>query len=482
MNGNFIIRFMLVILLIGIKPSPAFTQSASEDIREIGKDGGALMVQTDDYFVTVEFPAGALPENTTLTLSVKPVAKWGPFAGNMLTGISIQPSGLMFYEDVKISACNYDYELTENDGIFLLETNQLAIPCGDHDVSVDEGMITGTSYESGNFVIASPSFGEVKQQAERLLEYCGHAGKDLPVTIPQQKRGPCPDYVFSDDDDCMGWQYTKKVVTGMLGYCERAILAGKTYEEEIWRREINDFARKAINEFMNKPVADDPCGLYLHAAMKYREMEIALGISIIDGEDKSPLDKRLISLLDQCMLRFTLETREWIKNKQNRDDGSQVDEELNRHGIYYFNVPAYNVYKVEGTELVVRGSGSESIYYKKSFVLDNKERNETRSGERRVTEVKGGLYIKSHGPQYDTLEARVSLYYQHDIRSRAWGKGFGSTGSYDNSTTDNSKSKETMEFVLGNYEKKFGDEKGGSSIKVTFTPPPTGSDAPRECW
>jgi hypothetical protein len=483
MKSILIVRLTVAMILIIAATAFASAQSASADTQEIGREGGALTVQTDDYFVTVDIPAGAVLEKTTLTLTVKPVTKWGPFSRNMLRGISIQPSGVLFYEPVRISACSYsDYELTENDGIFLLETNLLAIPCGENDLSLDEGMIAAATYQSGNFVVSSPSFEEVKQQVSRLIEYAGVQANDLPGTVSQQGHGPCPAVNLSEEDDCMGWQYTKKVVTGMLDYCERAILAGKTYEEEIWRQEISDFARKAINEFMNKPVADDPCGLYLHAAMKYREMEIVLGISITDGEDKSLLDKRLTSLLDQCMFRFTLETREWLNREEKRDDGSRVDEELNRHGIYYFNVPLFNAYKVEGTELVVRGSGSESIYYNKSFVLDNKERNETRSGERRVTDVKGGLYLKSHGPKYDTLEAKVSLYYQHDIRSRAWGKGFGSTGSYDNSTTDNSKSKETMEFVLGNYEKKFGDEKGGSSIKVTFTPPPSGSDAPRECW
>ncbi len=475
---------MLVILLIGIRPSSALTQSASSDTQEISNQGGALMVQTDDYFVTVDIPAGALPEAITLTLSVKPATKWGPFIRNMIKGISIQPSGVLFYEPVRISACSYsDYELTENDGIFLLETNQLAIPCGDHDVSMDEGMIAGTSYESGNFVIASPSFGEVNQQAERVMEYARRrSGNDLSGTIPQQRHGPCPDIDSPEEGDCMGWQYTQKVVRGMLDYCKRAILAGKTYEEEIWRQEINEFAQKAINDFLKKPVPDEPCGLYLHAAMKYREMEL-LGLVSSEAADSSPLDKRLTSLFDNCLYRFTLETREWIKRKERRDDDAQVDEELNRHGLYYFSMP---IFGLSGTEMFgekVNGNGSESIFYKKSFVLDKKQRHETKSGERRVTDVKGGVYLKSHGPNYDTLEVEVALYFQHDIKSRAWGSGYGSTGSYDNSSSDNSKSKETKKFVLGNYTKKYGDEKAGWSYTVTFTPPPQpGDKPPRECW
>lgn len=483
MNRSLALNLLISVLLICLMSYTSSAQKASEDMQEIGREGGALTVQTSDYFVTVDIPAGAVLEKTSLTLSVKPVTKWGPFSNNMLKGISIQPSGLIFYEAVRISACSYsEYELTENDEIFLLETNMIAIPCGDHHASTDDGIVTGTVYQTGNFVVSSPTFYEVEQQVERLMVHFGSVTNDTPEISIQHSRGPCASVEAVQDGDCMGWQYVNKVVYGMLRYCQRAGLLGKTYEEELWRQYISDFVRKAIEDFLNKPVPDDPCGLYLWAASKYRELEL-LGLVSSEAADTSPLDKRLTSLFDNCLYRFTLETREWIKKDEKRDDDAQVREELNRHGIYYFSMP---VFGLSGSNMFgeeINGNGSESIFYKKTFVLDNKQRNETKSGERRVTDVKGGVYLKSHGPKYDTLEVNVALYYQHDIKSRAWGSGYGSTGSYDNSTTDKSKSKETKQFVLGNYTKKYGDEKAGWSYTVTFNPPPQpGDKPPRECW
>jgi hypothetical protein len=436
-------------------------------------------VQTGDYFVTVDIPAGAVLEKTTLTLSVKPVTKWGPFSRNMLTGISIQPSGVLFYEPVRISACSYsDYELTENDGIFLLQTNLLAIPCGDPEVSAEEVMAAAITYQSGNFAVASPSFEEVKQQASRLIEYAGLVGNSLPGTIPQQGHGPCPGGNLPEEDDCMGWQYTRKVVTGMMGYCERAIMAGKTYEEGLWRQHIEDFAKKAIKEFLNKPMPFEPCGLYFHAARKYREMEIGLGLGISGDDDSTPLKELMTSLLNKCLFRFTLETREWFNSKERRDDGGKLDESMNRHGKYSFNVPVFFTSLNGANDMPIRGEGYETVNYRKTFVLDDKERNETKSGERRVIDVKGGVSVGPDGK----WEALVTIFLQNDIRSRAWGKGYGSQGSYDAASTDNSKTKEYYRFLLEDFSETFGDENGGRSRTVTVFAPPSGSDEPHECW
>ena len=478
-NAKLNLTFSMIVWLLCSVIFMAASQTPNSDVKDIGIKGGSLGVQTDNYYVAVIIPEGAILENTTVTLTVKPATKWGPFGKNVITGISLKPSGLHFYEPVEVTTCNYLYDISDNDEIFWLKTNMLAIPCIDHSVSTDENVVTGTTYLSGNFVVASPTINEVLQQAKRLMDFYGSTEEQLPASVTQKNKGPNPDIEYPEEGDCMGWQEVIKVVRGMIRYCERANMAGKTYESGLWRQYIDEFMRKAVDNFLKKPIPEDPCGLYLWAAQAYAELEISTGVNV--GPDPSALQERLASILDRCMFRFTLETRVWINRKERWDDGGTVDEHMNRHGTYYFNVPFYKTsQKVD--DLEVQGSGEETIEYEKKVTVGDKERNESKSGVRKVTDVKGSLYLTSSDVGLHKIEATVSLYFQHNIKSKSWGVGYGSTGKYDLSSVDNAKSKETKTFLVDNYESKIGDDNAGWSMKVVLLQEPSGKDKPTECW
>jgi len=173
----------------------------------------------------------------------------------------------------------------------------------------------------------------------------------------------------------------------------------------------------------------------------------------------------------KCFASFTLETHEWINNGYKRDDGGTVDEHLERKGMYEFSLPIISPSR--GNVSVATGKGSETINYKKVFTLGKKQRNETKTGVRRLTDVKGSIFIAGDG----TMTASITLYLKNDIHSRAWGKGYGSTGSYDYASVDTSQVKETKSFLLSDHVKKFGDHKGGWSQTIAFFPSPFGNIA-----
>lgn len=175
----------------------------------------------------------------------------------------------------------------------------------------------------------------------------------------------------------------------------------------------------------------------------------------------------------KCFASFTLETHEWINNEYKRDDGGTLDEHLERKGMYEFSLPIISPSR--GNVAVAAGKGSETINYKKVFTLGKKQRNETITGVRRLTDVKGAVFIAADG----TMRASITLYLKNDIHSRAWGKGYGSTGSYDYASVDTSQVKETKSFLLSDFVNNYGygDHKAGSSTAVRFFPSPFGNIA-----
>ena len=85
----------------------------------IGADGG--VINTDDGILTVEFPAGALSEDTEISITsvgrFDPVNIWiadGPGLGNTIAEYDFQPDGLIFLEPVTVTMSVDVTELNQN--------------------------------------------------------------------------------------------------------------------------------------------------------------------------------------------------------------------------------------------------------------------------------------------------------------------------------------------------------------------------------
>lgn len=467
-----------MVILFFILCLGANSQNEDSDTMEIGIKGGSLGVQNEKFYVTVSIPEGALLENKTLTLSVNQGIKWGPFAKNVITGISLKPEGLFFMDKIEITACSYNHDVTIHDAIFWLKNNNLAIPCGNQRFSTDEGTVTGNTYISGNFILATPSEKEILQEAQRMMSYYPVSEVRKPVTAQQQKKGPNTDLDRSYESDCIRWQEVNTVLDGVVKYIDLAQAFGNFKEDEKWQNYGKQYLQEAIDDFLAKPFPDNPCGNFMWATNHYIQAEELWGLNI--NMDKSPLMERYEAVVDQCSYQFSLETREWINRKERRDDGGTVDEKLNRYGIYKFHIPWMEFINSGKTD--VKGQGSETIQYEKKTTVANKERNNTISGTRKVTDIKGGVSASYNEYGEADIQVDIILIFKNDIKSRSWGKGYGSTGNYDSFSENTSESKEDKRFPLMNFEKKYGDESFGSSIRVVILNKPDWRDRSRECW
>ncbi|TFG43337.1 MAG: hypothetical protein E4H43_01860 [Bacteroidia bacterium] len=473
----------------------------------IGSKGGNVLAEdpATGMSVNLSFPAGALTEETEITLLIHGTRQPGVLLKCHINGISVLPTSLWFQEKVEINIYNPPEEVTEAMVAYRVVNSQFNIPLGNHEQHIDEGWISGTIYSTGRFSLGTPTATEVTAQCRKLAAYnparpltYADEESDTPFRLTEELNelyefhsyggpyaGPPDEYLtapacaLADDEECMRWQKALTQVEAHITWVEQHRRTGNTEGVKSEEANAKNALQEAIDGYLKKASPANRCGSYIKAAAKYLESATLLGMNI---EGESQIAKHFNQLVDECSFVFTVEKQEWIdKPKEKREDGSTYEEKA----TYYKTIKCYtpwNEFLATGTQKI-RGEGTMSLHYENHWVGDEKNDHTVTDGSWRVEKIEGGIqqYIDDHGEQ--TMLANMSVYWKKDVTSHAWGKVAGGK-TYDFSNHDDESFVEHVSYNIENgYTEKNGTSEYGFIIRIFILKAPgDGRDDPDDCF
>lgn len=506
-----LIRFLklnLTFLIINlIKFFPVSSTSPTTDTREnsiIGIQGGTIMAEDplSGMTVALNYPVGALKENTEIILILHGTKLPGILAKSHIKGITILPKSLFFQEKVTLEIYNPPVEVTNRMILNRIENDQFIIPLGNQIPHIDENYTEGTFYITGQFSFGTPTPAEVKTQCSKLAAYnpaqlLSCAGGDDSFIQLQAKYalnefpdqgGPFTDYSgqylplvscpFIIDEECLRWQKALTKIEAIMTWIEFHQRNGNTSAENAEKRNAEKALQETIDGCLNKPSPSNRCGSYIKVAAKYPESAILFGM---DTGGSSGIAKHFNQLFYERSFVFSVETHEWINHlKETFKDGAWSEEKSNVYTTLKCYEP-WNEFLFTGTQKVW-GEGVSSINYENHCGGDEKEDHHSITGSWNVEKIEGAIqqYVDDHGEQ--TMLANISIYLKKNVTPRIWGKYPQDT--FDESRTDARSFMEHKSYPLENgYSEKIGNERSGKSIRVFILKSPgDGRDDPVDCF
>ena len=503
-KGSLAAAALNLVLFFPTAAAPLYTDVSETAI--IGSKGGNIMAEdpATGMSVSLSFPAGALTEETEITLLIHATRQPGVLSKYHINGISVLPSSLLFQEKVVINIFNPPVEVTEAMVIYHVANSQFIIPLGNLEQHTDEAWISGTIYSTGRFSLGTPTAAEVTAQCRKLAAYnparaLAYAGEELdtpfrlteglndmyefhsfggPCAGPPDEYLPAPYCSLADDEECMRWQKALTKVEAHMTWVGQHQWTGNTEGEKSEQANAENALQDAIDGYLDKAPPANLCGSYIKAAAKYLESATLLGRDI---GGNSRIAKHFNDLVDKCSFVFGVETHEWINHpEEKRKDGSTSEETSNTYTTLKCYTP-WNEFLATGTQKV-RGEGNRSITYQKHWVGDEKEDHMTVSADWQVEKIEGAIqqYVDDHGEQ--SMLANISIYWKKNTTTRIWGKN--PKGPYDESGTDTGTVVEHKSYSLENgFSEKIGNESAGYSLKVFILKAPgDGRDDPNDCF
>lgn len=503
-KGSLAATALNLILLFPIAAAPL---SQDISITEcVGSKGGLLMAEdpATGMSVSLSFPAGALNEESEITLLIHGTRQPGVLSKCHINGISVLPASLLFQEMVELNIYNPPVEVTEAMVVYRVVNSQFIIPLGNHEQHIDEGWISGTIYSTGRFSLGTPTATEVTAQCRKLAAYnparpLAYAGEEFdtpfrlieelndtyefhscggPYAGPPDEYLPAPAFALADDEECMRWQKALTKVEAHLTWVQQHQWTGNMESEKSERANAENALQEAIDGYLKKASPANRCGSYIKAAAKYLDRATSMGMNILD---ESPIAQQFNRLVDECSFVFAVETREWINHpEEKRNDGSTSEEISNIYTTLKCYTP-WKEFQATGTQKV-RGEGNRSVTYERHWVGDEKEDHMTVSADWKVEKIEGAIqqYIDDHGEQ--TMLANISIYWKKNTTTRIWGKN--PRGPYDESGTDTGTVVEHKSYSLENgFSEKIGNESAGYSLRVFILKAPgDGRYDPDDCF
>lgn len=499
---------MAVVLLVAFLPSPTIAAPLSQDIREtvsVGLKGGSFIAEdpVSGISVGLNFPEGALAENTEITLIIHGTKQPSVLTKSHINGITILPESLLFMEKVEIAVYNPPEEVTEAMILYRVVSSQFIIPLGSHEQHLEEGWVSGTVYSTGRFCLGTPTPAEAVAQCRKLdawnpsqpLAFSGE-DQDIPANLFQGEGsgnffasgGPLYEspetshtitfHYISHNEECLRWQKALTKVEAHLTWVEQHKWTGNSEGEQAEQANAEKALQDAINEYLDKSPPVNRCGSYVKAAAKYLESAILLGM---DTGGDSRIARHFNELIDRCSFVFSVETQEWINNpKETYKDGSSFEERSNIYTQIKCHTP-WNEFQATGTQKV-RGEGNGSLRYENHWIGDEKEEHQSISGDWKVQKIEGAIqqYIDDHGEQ--TMLANISVYWERTTSMRLWGRN--PQGSFDESGSGTETVVEHKSYPLENgYSERIGNETAGFSFRVFILKAPgDGRDDKDDCF
>lgn len=474
---------------------------------EIGILGGSIMAEDPDngLFVIVDFPEGALTEQTLITLVLHGAEQPGILGETHIKGITILPEGLYMQEKVRLEVYNPPVDVTEAMILYQVINLQFIVPLGSQVQHEDEGWVEGTFYITGKFSLGTPSAAEVSDQGKKLTAYdpaypLAHAG-ERPDSLFALLAGKADKYDFPSYgktcasqadahvsassyshfilDECLRWQKVLTKVEASLTWAAKHQFMGNTSSANREMLNAQKALQDAIDEYLSKPPPANSCGNYIKAAAKYLESAILLGI---DHGDNSPLNRRFEQLIDECSFVFTVETSEWIDHPyEKHDDGSTTMEKMKRDATITCHIP-WNKFLVSGN-MEIRGEGNMSLHHENHWTGGEENTHEETYANWRATKIEGSVSMN-----YDTFGlahpvADITIQWEGEAQTNMWGKRHGNPPYDLKNKADRSFNDYKTYPVEHGYSEKIGDSTVGFSVTVHIQKQPAdkGGD-PNSCF
>ncbi len=489
---------------------PTAAAPLSADVSEtaiIGIKGGNIMAEdpANGMSVSLSFPAGALNEETEITLLIHGTRQPGVLSKCHINGISVLPASLLFQEKVEINIYNPPVEVTEAMVAYRVVNSQFIIPLGNHEQHIDEGWISGTIYSTGRFSMGTPTAAEVTAQCRKLaawdparpLAYGGEATEtpikllpDIPDTyIFNGSGGPNADlppnagltfYSGSDNEECMRWQKALTKVEAHLTWVQQHQWTGNTEGEKSERANAENALQEAIDGYLKKASPTNRCGSYIKAAAKYLDRATSLGMNILD---ESPIAQQFHRLVDECSFVFTVEEQIWANHpKETAKDGHTFEKKSNYYTTLKCYIP-WNDFSATGNQKV-RGEGNGSLHDEYHWVGDEKNEHIVTDGTWRAEKIEGAVTVSDDGHGQLSSEAQIKIYWTKRVTTHMWGKKGLYDDPYDETGTDTQSYSESKSYPLKNgYEEKTGNSSGGMSVRIFILKQPgDGRDDPNDCF
>ena len=482
------------------------------DIREsstIGPRGGVITAEDPDtgvgMYVIVDFPEGALMEETLITVVIHGTKQPGVLAKTHINGITILPEGLLMNEKVSLEVYNPPNEITDATFLYHVINNQFIIPLGSWEMDHGEGWIKGSFYVTGKYSLGTPTATEASAQVRKLAAYnparpLSYAGEeygtrlnltalqydtyDFPVSGgpssgPFHEYLPAPPLSFIDDEECMRWQKTLTKVEAHLSWVEYFQFMGNTSGEQAEKRNAERALQEAIDDYLGRPAPVNKCGRYIKAASKYLESSQLLGI---DKGYAAPLTRHFEQLVDECSFVFSVETREWINHpREEHDDGSITEEKMYSYCLIKCHIP-WNEFLLTG-RMKVRGEGNMSLHHENHWIGGDENTHEETNTNWEVEEIEGSVNMNydDYGKTHPT--ANITIHWKGEAQSRMWGKRHGNP-PYDFSGIDDRSNTEYKTYPIENgYSERIGDDRYGYSVTVYILKQPGDErDNPDDCF
>lgn len=505
---------LLTILIILTLSSETEGSPFYPDIREssvIGADGGSIMAEDPESGLSagIYIPAGALRENTAITLLLHGTRQPGVLGKTVINGISVLPQDLFFMEKVRIEVYNPPDDVTSSMILYHIVNAQFLVPLGSVEHHTDENYIEGTFYISGKFSLGIPTPIEVTNQSKKLAAY----NPVLPLTYRDIKydtqimltasiaeiydnprtKGPCTGMYYeyypavcctsSAGDDCLKWQKVLTQVEGHVTWMNLRRLSGsdQSASAAAQQADAERALKHGIEDYLSKQSGANRCGGYLKAAEKYLATARKLGMNT---QQYSFIDQRYNQLVNECSFEFTVETHEWINHpKETLGDGATFEEKSDWYSLIRCIIPPGEFGMVQPR--IKAGEGTMNLHYINHWVGDEKEDHMETSGTWRASKTEGSVRcnINDSGSRIP-VEVSVTIYWDKNVTTRHWGKAGQQDKPYDWTSTDTKPTEENKSYLLiHGYEDKIGNETAGRTVRVIILRNPFDmKDDPNDCF
>lgn len=386
----------------GALPQAPDTLDTPAVVRIIDSTGGTLSATEGGITVTLDIPAGALVGSREVSLTFSSAAADTFLKQRFLQKVVIGPAGLLLREPATLTVSGADSMLGEQlAAVCWLNEGGIPFPLGFDEAQVLGPLLSGLVLRFGTFsggILDEASAERVYAASQALLAKAAPGFRKTAAVLRAQACDPID----------FGWEDADMIVRGMVKMAERALLLGNLEAYENYSNAANGFFSQFLDEFMQQPVPDNPCGAYMRALSRYVEGGMRLGVVT----ETSPAYERFSGLVDSCSMTFTVEIDHQETDEAMGDEATES--ELRVYGTARCYVSWGDVMaQVSGYK--VRGSGILSYSY--SEVTDESEyiAGDTKVNGNGVIRVvctgSSFLHDSTDGTTYPAMTMRLEYHY-----------------------------------------------------------------------
>ena len=391
---------ILMLFRCDITTPPDEAKPVSES-STIDSSGGTITVQDEQgYTIDLIIPCEALDNSTLITVTSTGSIIANPVNKNVFPGLTIEPEDLLLQQPATIRITfPSSVQNLEDICVFGIFNKDYVIPLAEQELNTHS--IEGKIYYFKKYAAGIPTEKEITQQVEKTKQR-NMSKSDRVYMAWSENTGSCPPAGY-------GWQGTRSTVSGLLHWSETLAIFGN---EEAFNDAI-DAAEQVINEdiesFLEMDIPENPCGRYLNAAAQYMQASRLLDT---DTGIADAIEHRVLDIMDQCAIRFSLDIDRYIKKEGNEK------EETSTHGTVKSHIPwddfSDGEGPVEGEGVLTYSSNYEWLYNQAM----NYKSTAHASGTIHVT-CEGHTTVKDTSGGGSEIWLHIDLHFKDNIKGES---------------------------------------------------------------